>query len=74
MPRLTLLGVASTLMMLLLTRPPPSRSTTAETYGAGTPRAARWTMVNVRTTPVLDSRDDENERPPHAAHALRRSK
>ena len=35
--------------------PPPSRSTSADTYGTGTPGTPRCTIVNERTLPVVAS-------------------
>ena len=52
----------------------PSQSTTAATNGTGMPGAAKDTMVNVRTSPVVATSDNLNSVLPHEAQALRRSK
>src|SRR3954451_24553560 len=73
-PSFTCSGSDSTLTTLAFTSPPPSRSTTDETYGTGTPGAAWCTMANDRTTPVVPSVLLVNSRLAQRAQALRRSK
>src|SRR4051794_32481022 len=60
--------------MLAFTDPPPARSTVADTYGVGTPGAARCTIVKLRTTPCVPNFSWWNARFPQLAQALRRSK
>src|SRR5262249_19600726 len=54
-PSWILFGSGSMLTRLVFTEPPPSRSTVADTYGVGTPGAARCTIVKLRTTPSVPS-------------------